>query len=82
MKLNSGQLCNHGSLVSIFSLNYFHVQYIIYIIHALCILAKTDFQKGEVEILEKWIDGYHLKLPTLKNFILPVSHSVLFTVLG
>lgn len=45
----------------------------------LCILAKTNFPKGEVEILEKWIDGYYSQLPKLRNFILPVRILVFST---
>ena len=34
---------------------------------------KTKFNQENVKTLEEWIDSYHMQLPSLRNFILPVS---------
>ncbi len=39
----------------------------------------THFELGEVERLETWIDRYHLQLPKLTRFILPVSNLFPYT---
>jgi len=39
----------------------------------LCFPAQTTFDEKHVESLEKWIDELSEHLPTLTNFILPVS---------
>ena len=48
---------------------------IIYALFSCCVLFadQTTFTEKHVESLEKWIDELSENLPTLSNFILPVS---------
>lgn len=38
-------------------------------------LKRAEFPRGEVEVLEQWIDEMDATLEPLRNFILPVSSS-------
>lgn len=42
-----------------------------------CFPEKTEFNQENVKTLEEWIDSYHMQLPSLRNFILPVSVNLL-----
>ena len=47
----------------------------VYKTYILLLTERTEFSPEHVTDLEEWIDEYTAQLPTLKNFILPVSCS-------